>query len=143
VVIMNNARIEQVGAPQEVYDQPASPFVYQFLGNVNVLRAQALAEAGVHQPRVATVEADGHVYVRPHDIAVLPHSPDAPGIAAILRYVHAAGSLARLTLEQVKSREQVEVEISRAELEHLNLKLGDIVSLRLRQAHSFSEDYAI
>jgi sulfate transport system ATP-binding protein len=143
VVVMNQARVEQVGTPQEVYDRPATPFVYQFLGNVNILRAHALAEAGVSARRAATIEADGQVYVRPHDIAVLPHSPDAPGIAAILRYVHAAGSLARLTLEQVKSREQVEVEISRAELEHLNLKVGDIVSLRLRQAHSFSEDYAI
>src|SRR6187402_708869 len=31
VVVMNNARIEQVGTPQEVYDRPATPFVYQFL----------------------------------------------------------------------------------------------------------------
>src|SRR6185503_3410327 len=45
VVVMNNAKVEQVGTPQEVYDRPATPFVYQFLGNVNVLRAQALKEA--------------------------------------------------------------------------------------------------
>src|SRR5471030_143450 len=43
VVIMNKAHVEQVGTPQQVYDKPASPFVYQFLGNVNVLRAPALA----------------------------------------------------------------------------------------------------
>src|ERR1700710_378452 len=48
VVIMNQARVEQVGTPQEVYDRPASPFVYQFLGNVNVLRAQSLVSVGAH-----------------------------------------------------------------------------------------------
>ena len=75
VVIMNQAKVEQVGTPQEVYDHPASPFVYQFLGNVNVLRAQALAHAGAHQPHPSALESDGRVYVRPHDIEVVPHIP--------------------------------------------------------------------
>ncbi len=38
-------------------------------------------------------------------------------------------------------REQVEVEISRSELSDLNLKVNDLVRMRLRQAHSFDEDY--
>ena len=142
VVIMNNARVEQIGTPEQVYDRPATPFVYQFLGNVNVLRAQALKEAGMHF-RDPAVQSDGHVYVRPHDIEVLRHSPDTPGIPAVLRYVHAAGPQARITLEQVRSREIVEVEISRSELVSLGLKVGDLACLRLRQAHSFEEDYAI
>jgi sulfate transport system ATP-binding protein len=143
VVIMNQARIEQVGTPQEVYDRPATPFVYQFLGNVNVLRAQALADAGAPAPTGAGLQADGRVYVRPHDIEVLPYVPDQPGLTAVLRYIHSAGPAARLTLEQVQSRETVEVEISRAHLAGLDLKTGDLVSLRLRQAHSFEHDYAI
>ncbi|HVU36333.1 MAG TPA: sulfate ABC transporter ATP-binding protein [Opitutaceae bacterium] len=141
VVIMNQARVEQVGTPQEVYDRPASPFVYRFLGNVNVLRVQALAEGGL--PPHAAAEQDGLLYVRPHDIEVLPHEPGAAGITAVVRYVHAAGPQARLTLDQVRSRESVEVEISRAELQSLGLKIGDLACLRLRAAHSFSEDYAI
>jgi sulfate transport system ATP-binding protein len=143
VVIMNQAKVEQVGTPQEVYDRPASPFVYQFLGNVNVLRAQALAHAGAHEPHPAALEADGRVYVRPHDIEVVPHVPGASGMAAVLRYVHAAGPQARLTLEQVQTRETIEVEIARSELALLELKIGDLVNLRLRQGHSFAEDYAI
>ena len=143
VVVMNNARIEQVGTPQEVYDRPASPFVYQFLGNVNVLRAQALAEAGAHVSNPATLEADGNVYVRPHDVAVGPHDPRSPGLAAVLRYVHAAGPQARLTLEQIQSRATVEVEISRSELATLGLRVGDLATLRLRRGRSFDADYAI
>jgi sulfate transport system ATP-binding protein len=43
----------------------------------------------------------------------------------------------------VQTREPVEVEISRSELADLNLKTNDLVRLRLRQTHSFDEDYAI
>jgi sulfate/thiosulfate transport system ATP-binding protein len=143
VVIMNKAHVEQVGTPQQVYDKPASPFVYQFLGNVNVLRAPALAGA---QRRGGAPEAetqDGQIYVRPHDIEVTPHDAGGAGLSAIVRHIHAAGPHARLLLEQVQTREQVEVEISRSELAGLDLGVNDLVRLRLRQSHSFDEDYAI
>jgi sulfate transport system ATP-binding protein len=143
VVIMNAGKVEQVGTPEEVYDKPATPFVYQFLGNVNILRAQALAEAGAHAAHPSTLQADGQVYVRPHDIEVVRYVPGEPGIAAVVRYIHAAGPMARLSLEQVQSREPVEVETPRVTLASLDLKEGDLVNLRLRQAHSFDDDYAI
>src|ERR671916_1414376 len=40
VVIMNEGRVEQVGTPDEVYNKPASPFVYQFIGDVNVFHGR-------------------------------------------------------------------------------------------------------
>jgi sulfate transport system ATP-binding protein len=143
VVIMNQARVEQVGTPQEVYDRPASPFVYQFLGNVNVLPDPALAQAGGSTGSPAIVRANGHIYVRPHDIEVGRHINGAPGISAIIRYIHTAGPQARLSLEQIRSREPIEAEISRAVLEDLNLKIDDLVLLHLRQSRSFTEDYNI
>lgn len=143
VVIMNQARIEQVGTPQQVYDRPATPFVYQFLGNVNVLRAQSLAEAGISWNRDAIMHASGSVYVRPHDVEVGRHAPGASGIPAVLRFIHAAGPQARLTLEQVRSREMVDVEVSRAELAALGLKVGDLATLRLRPGSASGEDYTI
>jgi len=141
-VIMNQAKIEQIGTPQEVYDRPATPFVYQFLGNVNVLRSAALA--GSRAPMPATgLQKNGHVYVRPHDIEIVPHAAGVHGIVAVVRYIHAAGPQARLTLEQVETRELVEAEISRAELGRLELQVNSLVLLRLRQSHTFAEDYAI
>jgi sulfate transport system ATP-binding protein len=143
VVIMNQAKIEQVGTPQEVYDRPATPFVYQFLGNVNILRAKALgAETNAGLP-TAPVRDDGHVFVRPHDIELIRHEPGASGLPAVVRYIHAAGPWARLTVEQVANRESVEVELSRSHLDVLGIKVNDLVNLRLRQARSFGEDYAI
>ncbi len=143
VVIMNQAKVEQVGTPQEVYDRPASPFVYQFLGNVNVLRAKILADAGVLPAGAAALQSDGLVYVRPHDVAIATHTPSAPGLTAVLRFVDAAGPQARLALEEIGTRAPIDVEISRSELEQLHLKVGDLASLRLRQSRSFGEDYAI
>jgi len=143
VVIMNQARVEQVGTPQEVYDRPASPFVYQFLGNVNVLADPALATGGRPPGPPAALTANGHIYVRPHDIEVGRHVTGAPGIPAIIRYIHTAGAQARLSLEQVQSREPIEAEISRAVLEDLNLQANDLVLLRLRQSRTFDEDYHI
>ncbi|HZZ20375.1 MAG TPA: TOBE-like domain-containing protein [Opitutaceae bacterium] len=142
VVIMNKAHVEQVGTPQQVYDRPASPFVYQFLGNVNVLKAPALAGS---LRRVGPVDPnpDGQIYVRPHDIELRPHDSSSQGLSAIVRHIHAAGPHARILIEQVQSREHVEVEISRAELAELGLQVNDLVRMRLRQTHSFDEDYAI
>jgi len=143
VVIMNQAKVEQVGTPQEVYDRPASPFVYQFLGNVNMLRAQALAHAGAHPAPAAREGNDGLVYVRPHDIELVPDGAGAFGALAVVRYLHVAGPQARLTVELVQTRETVEAEISRPQLTALGIGLNDIVRVRLRQGHSFDEDYAI
>ncbi|MGH7997740.1 MAG: sulfate/molybdate ABC transporter ATP-binding protein, partial [Opitutaceae bacterium] len=140
VVIMNQGRVEQVGSPQEVYDRPASPFVYRFLGDVNIFRRPSLEAAG---QSVAAASGNGQLFVRPHDVEVIPHGDSDVGIPAILRYVHAAGPQARLTLEQIDTRETVDAEISRAELAARNLKVNDVVRLRLRQSRSFDDDYAI
>jgi sulfate transport system ATP-binding protein len=142
VVIMNKAHVEQVGTPQQVYDRPASPFVYQFLGNVNVLKSPALAGSS-RRARPEEANPDGQIYVRPHDIELRPHDSGSTGLSAIVRHIHAAGPRASLLIEQVQSREHVEVEISRSELAELGLRVNDLVRMRLRQTHSFDEDYAI
>ena len=40
IVVMNEGCIEQMGTPEEVYENPASPFVYDFLGNVNLFHGR-------------------------------------------------------------------------------------------------------
>src|SRR5450631_3450753 len=99
---MNKAHVEQVGTPQQVYDKPASPFVYQFLGNVNVLKAPALAAS--RRGRADEANPDGQIYVRPHDIELKPHDSGSTGLSAIVRHIHAAGPRASLLIEQVQSR---------------------------------------
>jgi sulfate transport system ATP-binding protein len=141
VVIMNQARIEQRGTPQEVYDHPASPFVYEFLGNVNRVTlpslgfglADSFSEKGA---RVA--------YVRPHDVDVVPANTAVDAEPAIIRSIHSAGPVARLTcVRENGSREIIEAEMSRQRLKELELSAGDAVLLRMRRARRFAEDFAI
>ncbi len=143
VVVMNQAKIEQVGTPQEVYDHPATPFVYQFLGNVNKLQLpwRGFSNAdGSHGP--FTDSSAKVAYVRPHELEVLRYRVGVDGEVASIRTIHAAGSVARLTCVRGSS-EFVDVEISRQRLDELALAIDDPVLLRVRRSRTFAEDYAI
>jgi sulfate/thiosulfate transport system ATP-binding protein len=69
IVVMSHGRIEQVGTPEEVYDHPATPFVLQFLGDVNLVQWKLERGGGGH----ASQEV---IYVRPHEIDVVPAAAD-------------------------------------------------------------------
>src|SRR5262249_36300673 len=75
VVVMNHGTSEQAGAPQEVFDRPATPFVMGFLGNVNVFHGRV--EAGRAHLGPLSVEFPEHAdessrpargFARPHDL---------------------------------------------------------------------------
>jgi len=141
VVIMNQAKIEQVGAPPQVYDHPASPFVYEFLGNVNRVSLPAHGFEGAD-----SFAADGSrvAYVRPHDVDVKRYAAGIEGETAVVRGVHAAGPVARLTCERTaRAGEFLEVEISRARLAELALEPGAVVSVTVRRARQFADDFTI
>jgi sulfate/thiosulfate transport system ATP-binding protein len=82
VVVMNNGKIEQIGTPEEVYENPKTPFVYDFLGNVNLFRGrlqngkltQGSFEIDVHGELQtvgnANLHSDAIGYVRPHNIQI-------------------------------------------------------------------------
>ncbi len=114
VVVMRNARIEQVGEPQSVYDNPRSPFVYEFLGNVNKLHGGASTR-----------------YVRPHEIDVLFAAELDPATDTLARVQHlfSAGPIATLTVK-MEDGQFLEIEISRKHLDELGLSIGDEVAVR-------------
>ncbi|HEY4299669.1 MAG TPA: sulfate ABC transporter ATP-binding protein [Candidatus Didemnitutus sp.] len=141
VVIMNQARIEQRGTPQEVYDHPASPFVYEFLGNVNrvTLPSHGFGAADSFSDRGSRV-----AYVRPHDVDVVPATMAVDAERATIRSIHSAGPVARLTcLRDNDTRDVIEAEMPRQRLKELELRPGDPVLLRMRRARRFAEDFAI
>jgi sulfate transport system ATP-binding protein len=130
VVVMNNARIEQVGDPQSVYDRPVSPFVIEFLGNVNRFTA------GI-DPKV--IQEDNVYYVRPHDVDI--HKGDVSShqyaIRAKVQHVFSAGNFGRVALERMGNKEPFEAEVSRERLRELDIKPGDEVSVLLRHVRLF------
>jgi iron(III) transport system ATP-binding protein len=79
VVVMNKGALEQVGTPREIYEQPASPFVADFVGRVNVLNAVSLGAGRYQTGRLALSIANGspyeagarvRLYLRPEDRVV-------------------------------------------------------------------------
>jgi sulfate transport system ATP-binding protein len=144
VVVMNNARIEQVGSPQEIYDRPATPFVNEFLGKVNSIAAQVddgrvrVGPIEVMAPLEILDHSDRAVaYVRPHNIHLTRQRNGAPSIEVRVRYIHAAGPIARLQLERADTGEALEAELPREEHDALSLHVGDTAFANLRHARVF------
>ena len=142
VVVMNQGRVEQIGTPDEVYSNPASPFVYQFLGNVNVFHSRVhghWAEVGRDAAGEVTAETapkgEAMAFVRPHDIDI-ERGPVAGGIEATVVDVHAIGPLVRVDLTH--DSELIEVELTRERAIVLDLARGQQVWLKPRQVKVFS-----
>lgn len=140
VVVMNHGRIEQIGTPEEVYDNPANPFVYSFLGSVNLFHGRAdngnvrsgdLAFTPQHQ---AGIE-DGAVvgYVRPHDLTVERHRNGAPTVEAIVRHINPVGPFVRLDLVRQDTGDRLSAELPRERFAELDLKAGEIVHVTPRR----------
>ena len=144
VVLMNKGRVEQVGNPEEVYERPASPFVYGFLGTVNVFHGRA--SAGSLDLGPVTVDAPEHsgadnhpatVYARPHEIEIERFSPGQEGIPAVLQRILVIGPTARLELERDDRAEIIEAELTADRVRSLNLKQGETLLVRPRKMQVF------
>ena len=135
IVVMNEGRIEQQGTPDEVYDHPASPFVLQFLGDVNLFHGRL-----AHGP--GTPEGDVS-YVRPHELEVVVSAQEGT-VAAVLSQVLTVGPSTRLELRRVDEAGYVDVQMPRAEYlalrERLHLTPGSTVHLRPRRAMRFTQE---
>jgi sulfate/thiosulfate transport system ATP-binding protein len=148
VVVVNRGRIEQAGAPGEVYDHPATPFVYQFLGNVNLFQGRvSRGIADVSGRRLAAPEfpqadnAPATAYVRPHDVDVSLQRSDS-AVRATIDHAVALGSVVRLELSRHDTGGVVEVELPRDRYEGLQLRHGNVVYLTPRRARFFLDDNA-
>jgi sulfate transport system ATP-binding protein len=138
VVVMNRGRVEQVGSPSAVYDQPATPFVYEFLGRVN--KFDCLVTGGVARfgeirlPISGLGDGAATLFVRPHDIWLGPAG--SPGLAvARIDALSALGPRARI--EATLDGQALEVDVSRARLADLRLGAGDACAVTFAQARVF------
>jgi sulfate transport system ATP-binding protein len=149
VVVMNQAKIEQVGAPAEVFHHPESEFVIDFLGNVNVFQGRInQGQAVMENMRVKLSDPsipDGEqakVYVRPNDITIDKSAIGDSSIEAIVTRINRAGVQAKLSLAS-KNNEEIRVDVSMERLLELGLQLGDTVFVHPTKARVFVPDYTI
>ena len=147
VVLMNKGRVEQLGSPDQVYNNPASPFVYGFLGNVNLFHGRvndgvlASGDVRFQAPQHAGVrDGAGIGYVRPHDLDVERYTPGAAGVVAKLRRAHAIGPLAQLDLERADNQQLIEAVMPNERFASLGLKEGETLVVRPRRIEVFVDE---
>ena len=139
VVVMNHGRIEQIGSPDAVYDTPASPFVYQFLGNVNLFHSrvhEGWAHIGDARIPAQGVDDQALVYVRPHEIT-LSRQADGGALLTRVEHVRKLGPIVRLELS-VANGEYLDVELSREIYAAQPWVAGDTVYASPKQAAVFA-----
>lgn len=150
VVVINKGKIEQIGTPQDVYDHPVSPFVYQFLGNVNQFDSHiqngAAKIAGVDfklDTLTQTQNSPAVAYVRPHDIEIFKEATGTkPNFSAYISYIHAIGPLVRLELQRTDHTELIEAELTQERFRELTLAQGDKVFVYPRNVRVFLNNAA-
>jgi sulfate transport system ATP-binding protein len=149
VAILKDGKIEQIGAPEEIYDHPASPFVYDFLGNVNLFSGRVrdgsvvIGESKFDVPEaVAKLNAGAVAFVRPHDIRISRKANGNTFSAAIVR-CNAAGPVANLELERANGEGPFAAQLSKEEFQELQPKAGEKVFVELKNVRIFPEDYSI
>jgi sulfate transport system ATP-binding protein len=146
VVIMNEGRIEQSGTPEEVYEQPATPFVYGFLGDVNLFHGR------IHRGRVSigageleapdwadATDQAGVAYVRTYDVELGPSPSSSASLEAMVRHVRAFGPIVRLELDLVGDGRTIEAHIPRERLEHLAIARGQRVYVSPTNVRVFAQ----
>ena len=149
VVVMNQAKIEQVGSPAEVFHHPASEFVIDFLGNVNVFHGRIAGgnfqpgPLSANLPQLQSVGANAtKIYVRPHEMKIARSKEDADAIEATVERINRAGVNAKIHL-QTHQNDQVRVDLPLDQLDALALQIGERVYFKPIQARVFSPDYTI
>jgi sulfate transport system ATP-binding protein len=138
VVLMDHGRVEQVGTPEDVYRHPATPFVYGFLGSVNLFHGRVEGETVrvgddvlPHEANELDHGAEVLAFARPHELDIVTDPQSTAGIAARVSRVLSFGVTARVELDGVNGStgQHFEVEITRERAQELHLADGQQVRL--------------
>jgi sulfate transport system ATP-binding protein len=147
VVIMNEGRVEQSGTPEEVYERPATSFVYGFLGDVNLFHGR------IHRGRVRIGESEldapewaeardqaGIAYVRTYDVELAPTPSGNSSLEALVRHVRTFGPVVRLELDLVDGGRTIEAHLPRSRFEGLAIAKGQRVYVSATHVRVFAGD---
>jgi sulfate transport system ATP-binding protein len=136
IVIFSRGRLEQIGTPREVYEQPRNEFVARFIGVMNVLELRV--EQGVARLNELTFPAHGaaegqtiRIGFRPYAVQLSTNRGEYR-YRATIRYVYFLGVLLRLELE-TPSGLILRTRITKDEFVRLGLRQDDEVSFQIRE----------
>ncbi|MFC4766932.1 sulfate/molybdate ABC transporter ATP-binding protein [Effusibacillus consociatus] len=152
IVVMNEGQIEQIGTPEEVYSQPATPFVYNFIGRVNVVSGQVqkgrirIGNLEMKVPENVNLAGSAAIcYVRPHDIEIeigydKSENQSINAIEATICHINIIGPVARLDLKRSDTGELIQAEISNDRYQQLGLKVNELVFVKFKTLKVFPHE---
>jgi sulfate transport system ATP-binding protein len=142
VVVMNRGRIEQMGSTDELYEHPASPFVFDFLGDTNVLpaevRGRSLFLPGAAQPiAIDSILPSGpvDVYVRPGDLRLAESG--GPGVDVCVATVQRTGPIVRASATTRTDGVPLAIELPHLHHDVPHFIAGACLRLRLMQFSTY------
>jgi sulfate transport system ATP-binding protein len=145
VVIMNEGKVEQSGTPEEVYEHPASPFVYGFLGDVNLFHGRInqgrvnIGEGVLEAPEWADArDQAGVAYIRTYEVDLAPSPSGTSSLVGVVRHVRAFGPVVRLELDLDGGR-TIDAHLPRDRFEALALTKGQRVYVSPTNVRVFAE----
>lgn len=144
VVIIHDGKIEQIGTPEQVYEHPANPFVYDFIGSANRFEGKishgkfidGAFETDV--PQYAGDESNGLGFVRPHHFIIEKADSDSHSIPVTVKHVHTVGPSARIEAERSDTHDLLNIEVNRDEFAVLNLHRGQQIYIKPKKVQVFS-----
>ena len=148
VVVMNHGHVEQVGSPADVYHEPATPFVYNFLGNVNLFHGRVEGNKTFLSETSESANGRRHsdpksalVYVRPHLLEIDLRPSSEHHLKAVIKHINTAGPLVKIEA-LTTSGDSVHVELSQERYQELQLQKDREVFLVPKEFKVFM-DYQI
>jgi sulfate transport system ATP-binding protein len=142
VVVMGQGKIEQVGTPSDIYTNPATPFVFEFLGSGNRLPCRVV-DGRAELPNLTVDPAfrpgfangEGMAYIRPHDIEIAPSRGSGE-----VKFVSITGPTVKLEVVFADLETPIEVEMPLGRYDRLSLAVGDQVGLVAQKFKIFTDN---
>jgi len=150
IVVMNKGHIEQIGTPEEVFEQPANGFVMDFLGNVNVFHGRVEGGRAVvggldlAYPDYPHQEArPATLYVRPHELEIDRYAGGPGSLRAEVLRVNPAGAAVKVELLARDFGLPLNVVLAPERYAQLQIRAGDDVYVFPKRVRVFVQDYSI
>jgi len=150
VVVMNRGQIEQTGTPEEIFDHPASAFVMDFLGNVNVFQGVVqggrarLGELEVAYPEYPHGESRAATaFIRAHELEIVRKRNGRPSLEVKVTHINPARPVVKVRVYSDTFGVVLTIDVGWEHFTDLQLRVGDTVYVSPRQLRVFVQDYAI
>ncbi|MDG2941183.1 sulfate/molybdate ABC transporter ATP-binding protein [Exercitatus varius] len=139
IVVMNKGQIEQIDEPNQIYHAPQTPFVTQFVGDVNVFHGH------IDEGKLVVGEFSHHInthtnttkplnnqsataYIRPYELT-LSRSPENALATGKITHINAIGFIVRIEIESAQSEQPIEVILTKNAYNSANYQLNEQVYL--------------